>query len=643
MDSQELCKLKGNEWDFVEQLDSCIKVDERRPAETVCKAKGEGYTYDAEKDLCLKVQSESPIAQLCSDEKPYNSYDAELEICSTYSEKIALQALCVESSGSLSADKKTCEIAGNHKSIDMLCEEKGKGYVYHEELQACLKVKTFVNASGLCLQKGSNSHFYISKTALCVKVSSKLEGESLCGSLGKTWDFDGGADECLNISDRITLLDLCDSGAPSCIWNGEKGKWDVLSGLKTEKDLCLERGVDFEYSEKEGCKNKKGETILADGTKILADGAKILPDGTTVKPSGEKILKDGTIIRPDGTKILQDGTKIKPDGTVIGPDGKVVPKDADGNVVLPNGYIVDASGNVTTPEGLVIAPDGSITYLDGTLIKADGTVVKPDGTTISPDGTTTLPSGEILLPGGESSAKGPTNGAKNKYIVAINKQQMLAKIGTRNYWKPTDEFFSGWFEWYDWWDNLDRYKPEQQVVLEKQLVCPEGFMVKQIEAQTSFFNRNLGFGEHINWMQLSCVNFSGQERYRRMGQNDPESTESGVISCPGSELATGIQMNTISAIPKNLELECASFDRSSIEKGDKNINFRATKSVTGDALFHNDKFGENRYLRTCDAYPSRNRVLAGFQYWVDNTKAEQENWIPIWFNPICSEIVKNLN
>ncbi|MFK7823450.1 MAG: hypothetical protein AB8G05_04805 [Oligoflexales bacterium] len=141
--------------------------------------------------------------------------------------------------------------------------------------------------------------------------------------------------------------------------------------------------------------------------------------------------------------------------------------------------------------------------------------------------------------------------------------------------------------------------------------------------------------------RATCTNLDILNRRqvtRREGENVTGQTAS--ITCPGSEIATGLSSAVYEIFPKNFELECAPFNEFELQAGNKEINFsRGERLFTGRGLFNNDAIGEIRYYNSCNDNFTKNRVITGLKFAVDMSNRAGDYWVPLWVDPLCSEIL----
>lgn len=674
--SEEVCQ--SVEQEYLPDNGSCAAVSAKQKLADICSAKGANYQYNSAEATCYEVSASSTSEELCTAAGQTVEFDAELQLCRVFATVQTVSELCLEVSGTVI--DQTCDVAGVVKDLVQLCADKGVGFFLYPSVDApvsCNSVSELIPAAGLCLSQGEQNHIYKQDTGTCENVNNQQEAVSECQALGDNWNFVQANEECAEYASEQLLVDLCKGPTIRCIYLDEESLWGIISEESTAKELCESRGSDFTLNDKGQCQHKDGEIflpdgtrvkpdgtkILPDGTEVKPDGTKVLPDGTEIKPDGTKVLPDGTEIKPDGTKVLPDGTEIKPDGTVVDKDGNPLPKEPDGSTILPDGTVISPDGTVTQPDGTVISPDGTVTKPDGTVIspdgttklpdgtevKPDGTTILPDGTQVAPDGTTTLPDGSQQTPGGDNgdgSTAGDTilpNGQPQRYTVALGSTTYDGK-GQR--YALANGTYASWLDRYDdhYGDNSSHpqdYWAGPQIVRTIELKCPAGYRVKGIEAEKTYVVVDTKVGEYINWLAITCINFDSinpREVTRREGRNLTERTNSAF--CPGSEVVTGLGAAVYEVFPKNFELECAPFSQFEVESGDKTVNFTGTERLfTGRGLFTNDAIGERRYYNSCNDNFTRNRILTGLKFAVDMSNRAGDYWVPLWVDPLCSELI----
>ena len=640
--SEEVCQSVDKV--FLEGKGTCASVSKKQKLADACSEKGANYQYNSVEDICYEVNgTPTSINELCTGAGENVEFDTELMLCRVFSSVQDLDQLCAEASGTVTGTD--CVIAEDNKTLTELCDDKGIGFFLHpsvDEPQTCNSVSQLIPANGICLAQGEATHVYNQEDGTCETINDKQNAQDICSSLGNKWEFSASSDECIEQAGEQSLVNLCKGPAIRCIYLDDEEKWGIISEETSAKSLCEARGSDYKFNDKGQCEHKDGEIILKDGTRVLKDGTKILPDGTKVSADGEVVLPDGTKILPDGTKVLPDGTRVKPDGTVLDKGGNPIEKDENGNVTLPDGSVVSSDGTVTKEDGTVISPDGTVTLPDGTKILPDGTTVLPDDTRIEPDGKTTLPDGTEQKPGNSGSTPEETleNGQIKKYSISIDGKFYDGK-GQR--YALANGTYASWLDRYDdhYGDKSSHpkdYWADPQIVRTIELKCPIGFYVKQIQAERTYVVVENKVGEYINWISLECSNLDVLNiRNRTVREGFNVTGQTSTISC-GGEIATGLGSAVYEVFPKNFELECAPFNQFDIESGDKDIDL-SQRLFTGRGLFNNDAIGERRYFNSCNDNFTKNRILTGLKFAVDMSNKAGDYWVPLWIDPLCSEML----
>lgn len=221
-----------------------------------------------------------------------------------------------------------------------------------------------------------------------------------------------------------------------------------------------------------------------------------------------------------------------------------------------------------------------MTLPDGTKILPDGTTILPDGTTIEPDGTTTLPDGTERTPGGgsgdEQTEEILENGKPKLYNVNV---EGVWHAGKGRRYAQSNAHYSRFLDIYDnyYGDKSshpkDYWGGQYQKVEDIELKCPEGYRVRQIEAERTFVVTETKVGEYINWISITCVNLDKVTREVSRRQGFHVEGQTSTIACTGSEVPTGLASATVSWLAKNFELECAPFNQFEVESGEKSVDF----------------------------------------------------------------------
>lgn len=546
--SADICKTKGENWIFIESTGQCATAPEKQNLQDVCKAKGESWVYDENEKSCYLIAPGSVVdlAKACAEKskdplKGVSRLDPESGNCNTYGNFTDAPLFCTEKhKGTWDADAKKCTLPDG--SVVDPADPKflvidGETWVYNPETGKMEKLEDVSNPENLCANKSDNSRYNAEKKS-CVTVQDQTMSNKLCSDLGEKWVLDDVSDQCVQVTEGVDVLKVCESDSKKCTFNPVTGEWEVVEGERTTEALCTDRGDSWVWdSAKNLCMPKsQAETITDLGNGIYQDA---------------------------------DGNKYR-------------------NVLnLGQGIPVGSFWGLTVPD-----------------------------------------------------------------YRCSDRAHWLPKL------RPWGYYWQSWAYSYDddWvWNNRNSDSEYWRVCGgpqasgdDRNLECPEGYMIESIAAQGNLLNGV----KFMNFIKIKCTNFDKRVQGQKAGYSNDESSLKS-IRCSGfSEVITGFKL-TKNFLLNNIELECAPLNMEKLTLSGDPVSLDLPL-LTGDSVFTYDFVGDVYGTKSCNSsYGYKNKVLTGIRIKAqklfgnmgkpdnDNEYEWRQEWVAYSIQPVCGELSRS--